>query len=59
MQITKEALQNIVNHLPAKVEIDTLFEELLLIAKLEESKNQIKNGEFLTDEELDQEIKSW
>ena len=59
MQITKEALQNIVNHLPAKVDIDTLFEELLLVAKLEESKNQIKNGEFLTDEELDQEIKSW
>ena len=59
MQITKEIVQKIVDHLPAKVDIDTLFEELLLVAKLEESKNQIKNGEFLTDEELDQEIKSW
>jgi len=59
MQITKEALQNIVIHLPVKVDIDTLFEELLLVAKLEESKNQIKNREFLADEELDQEIKSW
>jgi len=59
MQITKKIVQKIVDHLPAKVDIDTLFEELLLVAKLEESKNQIKNGEFLTDEELDQEIKSW
>lgn len=59
MQITKEIVQKIVDHLPAKVDIDTLFEELLLVAKLEESKNQIKNGEFLTDKELDQEIKSW
>ena len=59
MQITKEIVQKIVDHLPAKVDIDILFEELLLVAKLEESKNQIKNGEFLTDEELDQEIKSW
>ena len=59
MQITKEIVQKIVDHLPAKVNIDILFEELLLVAKLEESKNQIKNGEFLTDEELDQEIKSW
>ena len=59
MQITKKIIQKIVDHLPAKVDIDTLFEELLLVAKLEESKNQIKNGEFLTDEELDQEIKSW
>ena len=59
MQITKEIVQKIVDHLPAKVNIDILFEELLLVAKLEESKNQIKNREFLTDEELDQEIKSW
>lgn len=59
MKITKEVVQKIVDHLPAEFDIDTLFEELLLVAKLEEAKNQIKNGEFLTDEELDQEINSW
>lgn len=57
--LTKEKVQELVNHMPDTFSIDDLVEKVILLQKIEQAQQQIKNGEFYTEEEIDREIDSW
>ena len=57
--LTKAKVQELVNHMPETFSIDDLVEKVILLQKVEQAKEQIKNGEFYTEDEMDQEINSW
>ena len=59
MIITKDELQHIVNTMPEKADIEDVFEQILLSAKIEQALDQLSKGQFLTSEQLDEEIKKW
>lgn len=57
--LTKEKVQNLISHMPETFSIDDLVEKIILLQKIEQAQQQIKNGEFYTEEEIDQEIDLW
>ena len=57
--LTKEKVQELVNHMPETFSIDDLVEKVILLQKIEEAQQQIKNGEFYTWEEVEKEMDSW
>ncbi len=57
--ITKEVLQKQIKNFPEKFSIDELVERLILIEKIENGKKQSKNGEKITELELENEINKW
>lgn len=57
--LTKEKVQNLISHMPDTFSIDDLVEKVILLQKIEQAQQQIKNGEFYTEEEIDKEIDSW
>ncbi|MVN21254.1 hypothetical protein [Mucilaginibacter arboris] len=57
--LTKERVQELINHMPETFSVDDLVEEVILLQKIEKAQQQIKNGEFYTEEEIDREIDSW
>ena len=59
MIITKDELQHIVDSMPEKADIEDVFEKILLSAKIEQALDQLSKGQFLTSEQLDEEIKKW
>lgn len=59
MVITKDRLQHILDDLPDSVEVEIVVDKILLSAKVQDAQEQIANGNFLTEDELDKEIDSW
>ena len=59
MVITKDRLQHILDDLPDSVEVEIVVDKILLLAKVQDAQEQIANGNFLTEDELDKEIDSW
>jgi hypothetical protein len=59
MQITKEALQNIVNHLPENAEVQTVIDKILLTAKLDKAFEELKEGNGISEKELEKEMDEW
>jgi len=57
--LTKDKVKELVNHMPETFSIDDLIEEIMLLQKIEIARQQIKDGDFLTEEELDKEIDTW
>ncbi len=57
--LTKEKVQELVNHMPETFSIDDLVEKVILLQKIESAQQQIKNGEFYTEEDIDRGIDSW
>ncbi|RYE25185.1 MAG: hypothetical protein EOP42_21640 [Sphingobacteriaceae bacterium] len=57
--LKKVKVQELVNHMPDMFSIDDLVEKVILLQKIEQAKEQVKNGEVYTEEEMDQEINSW
>jgi anti-sigma28 factor (negative regulator of flagellin synthesis) len=57
--LTKEKVQELINHMPNTFSIDDLVEKIILLQKVEEAQQQIKNGEFYTWEEVKEEMDSW
>jgi predicted transcriptional regulator len=57
--LTKEKVQELINHMPNTFSVDDLVEKIILLQKIEEAQQQIKNGEFYTEEEIDREVDSW
>ena len=55
----KDKVVEMVNQLPAEFELDDLFEKLIFIEQIEKARKQIENGQFKTQEEVEQMIKSW
>jgi len=59
MQITKEALQNIVNHLPENAEVQAVIDKILLTAKLDKAFEELKEGNGISEKELEKEMDEW
>ena len=59
MQITKKALQNIVNHLPENAEVQAVIEKILLTAKLDKAFEELKEGNGISEKELEKEMDEW
>ena len=59
MQITKEALQNIVNHLPENAEVQAVIDRILLTAKLDKAFEELKEGNGISEKELEKEMDKW
>ena len=57
--LTKEKMHELVDHMPEKFSVDEIFEQILLLQKIEAARKQIKEGDFLTEEELDKEVDQW
>ncbi len=57
--LTKEKMHDLVDHMPENFTVDQIIEEIILMQKIEIAREQFKNGEFLTEEEMDKEIDSW
>lgn len=57
--IEKEKIQEMLNNAPDHVVIDDFIDQLIVSAKIEKALDQLANGQFLTSEQLDEEIKKW
>jgi hypothetical protein len=57
--IEKDKIQEILNTAPDNINIDAFIDEIIITAKLEKALDQLANGEYLTSEQLDEEIKKW
>ena len=56
---TKEAVLEFVQKLPDDVSLEAIMAQLLLRKKVEEGREQIRNGETLTHEQVRNEIQRW
>jgi len=59
MVISKDKIQELINHMPENFPVDELIEEIVLLQKIEIAKQQIKDGKYVTEEEMDKLIDSW
>ncbi|MGY3213692.1 hypothetical protein [Mucilaginibacter sp. HD30] len=57
--IGKEKIQAMLNKAPENINIDDFIDEIIVTAKVEKALEQIARGEYLTSEQLDEEIKKW
>ncbi|MFD2148454.1 hypothetical protein [Mucilaginibacter antarcticus] len=44
MVITKDKLQNILNAMPEKIDVEEVFDKILLLAKIEQALNESEQG---------------
>ncbi len=61
MTLTKKQVLEAIEAMPEErfTHIDVVFEELVLLEKIERGLEAIKNGETMSDEDVDREIESW
>ena len=59
MIITKEQALKTIQDLPAQFEIDELIEKLQFIQAVEEGIQDIRNGNTVTQDEVEAMVKSW
>jgi len=57
--IEKGKIQEMLNKAPDNINIDDFIDEIIITAKIEKALEQLANGEYLTSEQLDEEIKKW
>ena len=59
MVITKDALAKIAADVSDEIDVEEVFDKILISAKIEKALDQLEKGKYLTSEELDEEIKKW
>jgi len=59
MVITKGELQHILDTMPDQIDVEEVFDKILISAKIEKALDQLEKGQFLTSEQLDEEIEKW
>ena len=59
--LTKEKLIETIKAMPEESisNIDSVIEEIILLDKIEKGLDAVKNGELLSEEEIDKEIEKW
>jgi hypothetical protein len=57
--IEKEKIQELLDSAPDSVVIDDFIDQIIISAKIEKALDQLANGQFLTSEQLDEEIEKW
>ena len=59
LTLNKECILRIINDFPQEGILEDLIDQVILTAKIETARERVKNGEYLTEKELDEEMKSW
>jgi hypothetical protein len=59
LTINKESILKILNDFPQEVVLENFIDRVIMIAKIETARAERKNGKYLTEEEFDEETKSW
>jgi hypothetical protein len=57
--LQKSKVLETVEDLPDRFSMDELFEKMYVIEKIEKGLEQVRNGETVSEEDLDEEIESW
>lgn len=57
--LTKDKVRELVEHMPETFSVDDIVEEIFLLNKIEKAREQVNNGQFVSEDEMDQEIDSW
>lgn len=57
--VTKEWVLAVLEKMPEKFSADDFIKEIYLTKKIEIARQQFKEGDFLTDEQLAEEISKW
>jgi hypothetical protein len=57
--LNKEKVKECLVDMPGKFSAYELIDPVVLMQKIEIARQQYKNGQFLTEDELDREINSW
>lgn len=57
--LTKDKVKELVDHMPETFSVDDIVEEIILLQKIEIARKQVSDGDFLTEDELDNEIEQW
>ena len=57
--LTKQRVIETIGNFPDTFSIDELIEKLIFLEKVERGMLQSENGESISEEELDQEMKKW
>ena len=57
--LTKDKVKELVDHMPDTFSVDDIVGEIILLQKIEIDRKQVQDGDFLTEEELDEEINQW
>ncbi|QUH28757.1 hypothetical protein [Vallitalea guaymasensis] len=59
MNTIKKEVINIITKLPDDVSIDDIMYKLYVLDKVKKGQEDIKNGNFITNDELREEIETW
>ena len=59
MSKLKELSIEVIKKLPDDVTIEDIVDAILIVAKAQQGMEQINNGNFLTHEQLKEEVKKW
>lgn len=57
--LLKSKVQETLDNLPEKFSMDDLFEKMDVIDKIEKGLEQGKNGEFVSEEEMEKITEGW
>lgn len=57
--LTKDKVKELIDHMPETFSVDDIVGELILLQKIEKAKKQFRDGEYITEEELDAEVDQW
>lgn len=58
MAITKEKVQNIIDHMPESFQADDLIERIVIMQNIEVARQEIKDEQIISEEEMDKFIDS-
>jgi hypothetical protein len=58
MQLSKEKLQHFVNNMPERIDVVELIDKVLLMAKIEQSNEQM-TSQYTPQDEVEKEIDLW
>lgn len=59
MEITKDAMQHIVNHMLPKTDVALIIDKILLMAKMDHAFQELEDGKGISDEKLEEEMNEW
>jgi predicted transcriptional regulator len=57
--LNKTKVKELVDHMPETFSVDDIVEQIVVLQKIEAAREEINNGEFYTEKELDAEIDKW
>jgi len=57
--IEKKKIREMLSEFPENVVIEDFIDRIIITAKIEKALDQFEKGDYMTSEELDEEIKKW